>query len=508
MKILSPKKLLISMWIILVVCLYPCIFMYTQNIAEEGGDSILFPMEFFILVAIFIYGITLLVYKSAERATLFAAFFMIIFMNYSFVKKMFIRLDIPVNEIVFGIIALIIIIGMGVFLKKTKKKVEISLPIVGLVFSALIIMNIAMSIPQIVNSNENIKETKVNYAKDKSFKENVYFFIFDEYGGKANLKYYFDYDNTDFLNKLRDKGFSVSDNTYNRESVYTYDIVPNIFNLEYVTDTNNTPAKNKSALNNPVLFKFFKNLGYEINVINHQRYLNTKDCNVLFESNKKAIVNNEHSIGDYVLKNSFFNYIDKLANYTRDRKDYAKFVKGFFDDYIRDARKMFDCFENSWKEAKDKPTLTVGYFACPHRPCVFDENGNENNYKELYKYKKTYIGYLKYLNKEILNYVDNIKKNDPNAIIIFQADHGARIPLFSMNEYNMDDYNEKVESEMMQNAFNCVYFGNKKDKNIEGLSCINTMRYVLNELYKTDYKMIKPKENYIVSWKYDLNDND
>ena len=309
MKILSPKKLLISMWIILVVCLYPCIFLYTQNIAEEGGDSILFPMEFFILIAIFIYGIALLVYKSAERATLFAAFFMIIFMNYSFVKKMFIRWDIPVNEIVFGIIALIIIIGMGVFLKKTKKKVEISLPIVGLVFSVLIIMNIAMSIPQIVNSNENIKEAKVNYAKDKSFKENVYFFIFDEYGGKANLKYYFDYDNTDFLNKLRDKGFSVSDNTYNRESVYTCDIVPNIFNLEYVTDTNNTPEKNKSALKNPVLFKFFKNLGYDINLINHQRYLNTKDCNVLFESNKKAIVNNEKSIGDYVLKNSFYSYV-------------------------------------------------------------------------------------------------------------------------------------------------------------------------------------------------------
>jgi hypothetical protein len=511
MKLIDVKKIPVTLWIILVVCSYPCIFMWAQNIAEEGLKTLLFPLGFFLFLAFICECILLIIFKDMYKAVLIDALFMIIFMNYRLIEKVIIKCKLPVNDLSFGIVMLILIAGLCVFLKITKKEIDTPCIIVGLTFSVLILINFVGAIPKIIDMKQNVSDVEVEqYAKDKSFKENVYYFVFDEYGGKENLKYYFNYDNTEFLNELRSKGFAVSDNSYNRESVYTYDIIPNLFNYSYVTSTSNTSTKNRRFLKNPVMYRFFKDLGYDINVISHQRYLDTKDCNVLFESSKDTITDNEKNVGDYILENSFVVVILNVLtkNNTKNNSGGMSWLaKEFVEKYASEIDESFDICDEIWKYSDKKPTLTVAYMSSPHRPCVLDEDGNVVDNTLVYRYKESYIGYLKYVNKRITKMIDGIIENDPNAIIIFQADHGTRIPLFSMGEYDKNKYDEKLESEMMENVFNCVYFGNKEPQSIEGLSCVNTIRTVLNYLYGTDYKMIEPKEKYIYKWKYDLSDD-
>ena len=71
-----------------------------------------------------------------------------------------------------------------------------------------------------------------------------------------------------------------------------------------------------------------------------------------------------------------------------------------------------------------------------------------------------------------------------------------------MNEYSKDDFNAEVETKNMQSVINCVYWGSANKHDIEGLSCLNTWRTVLNELYDADFDMIDVPHKHVLKWKY------
>lgn len=99
-----------------------------------------------------------------------------------------------------------------------------------------------------------------------------------------------------------------------------------------------------------------------------------------------------------------------------------------------------------------------------------------------------YIEYLKWTNGKIEELVNAIIRNDINSIIIIQSDHGARYPIHVSEFLGEDSFNSEDRS-YQYNILNCLYYkGEKKD--IEGLSGINTLRYVLNEEFNTNLKMI------------------
>ena len=126
----------------------------------------------------------------------------------------------------------ILVVLLLVLVKKIKGDFETANQVIAFVLAGLIIFNFVTTIPVIMNMNKKVKKVEVEqFAKDRSYKENIYYLIFDEYGGIENLKYYFDYDNSDFYKYLEGEGFSVSYGSHNVEAIETKDIIPNIFNI-------------------------------------------------------------------------------------------------------------------------------------------------------------------------------------------------------------------------------------------------------------------------------------
>ena len=100
---------------------------------------------------------------------------------------------------------------------------------------------------------------------------------------------------------------------------------------------------------------------------------------------------------------------------------------------------------------------------------------------------------LQYVNMVIEQAVENVLENDPNAVIVMQSDHGARYPYFMVWYYGGPEYDPEEEMIYMQNVLNCVYYqGNEYE--IEGMTNINTWRYILNEIFGTDYELLEPKQ--------------
>ena len=234
-------------------------------------------------------------------------------------------------------------------------------------------------------------------------------------------------------------------------------------------------------------------------MVNHENFLIPENRKVLSHSKFSFAEVESVSLSKNIINQGFVSILYNLMMDSFDNQDVDN-SGGDLDDAI-------ECTKNAYKEVGKNPTFTICYLQCPHTAFVYKENGEKNTDRkdlENWEDKNIYLGQLKYTNSFIKETVDNIISNDPNSIIVFQADHGARYSYHRMMDYKKSEYDASLETEKMQNVLNAVYVGEDMDINIniEGMSCINTWRTILNEVYGTNYEMLDEPKHYIYKWRY------
>lgn len=492
----KTRKRVVLILMMLCVDAYPCAFIYFNNIDEVNIVGAVGPFLLFALVSAVVCFFAFRKMKEGSKAALFTAIFMIIFMNYMVIQRLVNKVLPFLSYLLFFIAVVAIMIFVFRSIRKSEADLYSWCCIIAIVCGCLVVFNGLMAIPKVIEERKTEKSVDVKqYAVNRENTNNVYYYIFDEYGGYENLKHYYNYDNSPFYDYLIDEGFSISKNTHNREGILTRDIVPNILNLEYVTDVNKLEKQCLDYLDQPVLYRFYEDMGYQINMINHDNYLLSNGCNELSDYDGSARKNETREMLEKILENSAFDFID-----LKIRRQYKHKIE---DEKVENIQVVIDDLKNAYKYAQDQPTFTIGYIQLPHNPFIFKKDGSISSDKlyNQWNEKDKYIEQLEYTNSLIKEIVTNIKKNDPKATIVFQSDHGARYPYFCMVEYKSDQYNEKLETEMMQNTLNCVYNGEDGPVvKISGLSAINTWRKILNTNYGTDYEMLDEPHDFVFKW--------
>lgn len=479
---------------LLALVLYPCLFLYFHNMSEGRFGELYEAIGKFLLLACLCVIITLLFVKKLEKAVLISEVAMLFFLNfntiYAFLKKHTEGLRRPV---LLAIVLLILLLITILVKKKFKYSKQVCI-FVGIMFGALILLNAVMAMPDIIKKVtapgvENVQTTDEisNQEFSAGVRPNVYYFIFDEYAGFENLEYYFDFDNAEFEEYLLNKGFNISYSSRNKESILSATIIPNILNLSYVVDDDVYSYDRWAMTENPKLYQLFENNGYTVNMINHLGQLGDENCNVL------NYIPKETTLSTSLLDNSIWKEVDEVVTAVKIRLGIQPTRYNYI---LRDTLDlMTEC--NTYVEP-GQPTLTVSYVVCPHDYFVFDAEGNfiSDDYSIEWREPHFYIDQLKYLNTRIEETIDNILTTDPNALIIIQADHGARYPYMIQYHFGEPDYDRAENNPYMQNIINLAYYQGE-ELNIEGLSGINTWRYVLNEVFGTDYKMLEEPERYM-----------
>lgn len=485
-KVKEVGGLVLSM---LLVVLYPCIFIYANNIGE-GRFRDIWPAFFkLLLIAVVVLCFAFIVMRDLGKAWFWSEVTTIIVINFHLIYTSLHKIFPSMGRKVFSAIVLLILFALAVLIKKKVNFGKTICGFLGILFGALIAMNIFKALPEII-SREKDAEGYANVdtsISDKIFQSeerpNVYYFIFDEYAGTENLDRYYNFDNSQFMTFLEDRQFNVSYSSHNTESILSATIIPNMLNMSYVAD-DSMRSEAWTYSENPQLYQLFINNGYQINMINHQHQLIDTGCNVL---NHTYTVKNMSS---YVLANSIWTEIDEVIDRIRREIDSTS---QNYNYVLKDTLQLLTtCSDYT---AKNKPTFTIAYFECPHDYFVFDQYGNflSDDHITDWQDKNYYLNQLQYLNTIIEQTVDNILESDPNAVIVMQSDHGARYPYFLVWYYGGPEYDAEEENIYMQNVLNCVYYqGNQYD--IEGMTNINTWRYILNEIFGTDYEMLEPKQ--------------
>lgn len=476
---------------VILTSLYPCVFIYAQNAGEaELGDTRLFVCVF-LLTALVMLAAAGILFRNMSRASFMTCLGMLVVINFTMVAEA-VKGKLPWLRDRYQLLLIAaLLILLTVLLLWKKPNMTAGCGIMALTFGALCFVSCITAIPKLITNASRTPPPdapeEIRAAQFSGEKRNVYYLLFDEYGGTENLKTYFDFDNSAFYDALRQRGFSVSETSRNTESCWTEDIVPNLLNLDYVVDDTMTNRIRREYLENPYMVQLFWQNGYRVNLVNHWRYLR-------FPAHELTRGQHEDTISSYLLQHSLFQQIPAI----RDRLE-LKIFMNYRDNYVGPVENAIEALEGC-ADQTDGPTLTVSYIQSPHAPFVFHKDGSIQGDKSKYWYWKEpnlYTDQLQYINSVILSTVDSIQEQDPDAVILLLSDHGARVPLHMVEQFGGPWFDTKTETPVMQNALVSAYIpGQQLD--LEGQTGINATRMVLNAAFDLDLSMVEPAEGYVL----------
>ena len=488
------------------VCVFPCVFMFALNASEVPASAMIPFLVVFSVNALVFFLLTLPVFRNVSRAAFWTDLAMLVVINFcllaNYVKK---ALPFLRDRYLLAILLLALILLFLLLLKK-KPDMRTGCILVLIAFGSMTAINLVRAVPGILQSHEVRAELTAGEADPKfdlsgvefqnPDRPNVYWFLFDEYGGYENLLHYYDYDNGPFLRELEDRGFTVACESRNTEAVATDTIVPNLLNLNYVVRVEESGHKKAVHRHNCQMFRMFAANGYQIDLINQVDYYGTEGCRVLTSNQTRR------TISEILMRNSIY----YKSRWLLDRLEYF-FVLDYGANYRASLDNALDCSLTSWAEAEknDGPTLTVGYIQFPHSPTMVGPNGEELDFALGWHWTdhSLYLGQVEYCNKFIRRLVDEILTHDPDALIMLCSDHGNRYAVHMVQLEEWASYDPHEENTYMQNILNCVYYkGEAFD--IEGQTGINTMRRVYNQVFGTDLPEIPP----LVDFTYAIDDEE
>ncbi len=487
-------------------------------------------------VSVAVFAILRIFLRKPYFACIFVAFCAFFYVNFNNLLVPFLRLFInKYTPAVIGGIALYVVLIAGFFfllrlLYKKKFPVHTVAKILSVVFAGLVLFNVVMAFISAgkdkAASAQVAADTDVapasaqatpapaasgNAAEAASAAPeafglpNVYFFILDECGTFDIMSKYYGYDNDVFYQFLTSEGFNVSQESYATDN-QTEHCFLDLLNLEYMS-RDKTAVECKNEIPDAKLFSIFSDLGYSQYQMLDSKYF--KGIESLRASSGQgysdANMFGDEEEGDV----AGFGALDAVdgrdsSETTVDTKALNKW--GFYpSEYIQNTREyqqyknqdnmkradslllVFDYFDNPSSYKAASPRVTYAYMTATHVPFVFNEYGGIIAYNDNRNWENTdiYLNQYKFICKRMMSSISNIIANDPESIIIVMSDHGIR--------YH-SDCNKKhtfyITDKDSCRIFNAVYIkGQPYD--IEGLSGVNTLRYIMSMYEGLDYPPIE-----------------
>jgi hypothetical protein len=332
-------------------------------------------------------------------------------------------------------------------------------------------------------------------------KPNIYYFVFDRYTNKDTLQKIYGYDNTDFLNYLSSQQFVTrSDNAY-ANYPFTMSSISSTMSMDYLSQLRQFDKGSKQSgfpyraiLNNPPVAQILKQNGYQYNLLAswwdfdrigvHADTQPTKAFDLriaglnFYQSDFSRDIINYTILSPLLLKGIGAGNAH-IIQYTLDMNP-----AGNFNWQMSTVKKLAAAKQS-------KPQFTYTHFLAPHDPYVFNADGTATEYnqdrndQDLDEYEK-YKNQLTYVNTQFETMLTEVRKSDPNAVILIQSDEGPYPKEFrgTLTENHYFDPKD-LPTDHMQQKFGILgsYYLPGVDSATVGAnmsSSVNAFRFVLS----------------------------
>ncbi len=317
---------------------------------------------------------------------------------------------------------------------------------------------------------EDIKRVK-NMINKEDYRD-IYFIILDAYASNDILRKYFNYNNSEFLNKLKNMGFYIAGKSRSNYPSTSLSI-PASFNMNYQNffeefKVNKSWEKARVLMNDSNVVNFLKLLEYKY-------FLGSSS--VCFTREDARADNEGYVCGFGPLTSRIFGLFFKC------------FFPNYFENYL--YRKQIYYQLNFLKKSTflPSPKFVFTHIVCPHPPYAFNAVG-ENVFGVG---AGGYIEQLKFITSKIEEIIESILENSAKKpIIILQADHGkvnyepkevvSAFDYFA-NEFSNDNKNKDFAQQIF-GGLNAYYFpDNGSDMLYQNISPINNFRLIFKHYF-------------------------
>jgi hypothetical protein len=463
----------------LLFAAFPILFLYVHNISETSVSQIWLSLVISVAAALVLWAVLSLILRSLAKAGLATAIFLALFFSYGHLCDGLNYLGVFVPKHAHLLPVMLFIWGYCVyFISRAKSDFRITTKLFNITAVVLIAINLfnigAYQVRLARLSNVTPVETPENTTSNStelSSLPDIYLIITDEYAHPDTMKEWYDYDNSQFIESLEDRGFFVA-HASKTPSINTQRSIASLLNMEYVDEAEMSVLVHKNADNKVV--NFLKAKGYYYVCFGASPVFGAEEvgADVYYDFWEQGSSTTPQ-----------LEFLRLLYSTTMLRPFYGYFTEGAYENYYRRIPL------NTLEHLKNVPELpgpkfVFAYLMSPHEPFVFGPDGefiepvNWTNYED----KRFYLGQYMFISDEIEKVLDAILENSVNeTIIIIQSDHGLR-PHHPNIEVGQDDWRKIL------NAYHLP--GDGKELLYDSISPVNSFRLIFNHYLSADYELL------------------
>lgn len=353
-------------------------------------------------------------------------------------------------------------------------------------------------------------------ASHVALRADIYYIILDGYGRSDVLQEIYDYDNSDFIDFLKSKGFYIAENSRSNYNQTVLSLASSL-NMEYVnyfSEIYGADSKERFELAQEIKKNTVRDLleaqgyqfiafesGYERTEIRSADHYWSASTDVVPQVTAVWTFNAFESL---LLESTVFRALFDLHLFSPEtlrRVAINPEYQAHRDRVLYTLARLDDVAEMPGNY------FVFAHILSPHPPFVFDENGETLNPESAYRladgdfytgtqgeYISGYRDQVKYMNAQIESVIERIlAKSDQPPVIILQSDHGpgAYLVWESAEESNLKE---------RLGILNAYYLpGNGKEWLYDSITPVNSFRVVLDAYFGADYDLL-PDESYFSPW--------
>lgn len=493
-----------------LVAAFPILFLAQENLALTSPREALVPLAAAMVGVAVLLAVGARVLRDARKAALLVSVAAILFFSYGHVYDLIegkrIGGLIWGRELFLAPVWAVIALLTGVVVLRSKRTFAdltrvFNVMGAGLLAVTLVSLGLRVASNQ-VTSGASGGGAVARAAEVPSYRPDIYYLIFDRYGGASSLREFYGFDNSPFLASLRERGFYVAGRSRTNYPNTSLSLASSM-NMTYLDVIDRrlggAPSGTLSAawdmIHHSQAARFLKARGY--------RFVNIGSWWDPTARNPEADVSIELDDTSEFTRTFF------ASTALRPLMERGALGEGDVDLPPLHRRIALRQFETIKRVSSDRgPKFVFMHVLLPHPPFVFDRHGNavyEEENLDASRDIRNYDEQLRYTNTRILETVDHLLAGPrgERPVVIVQADEGPH-PLTRPGGLP-DEWLDRPDS-MYREKFpilNALYFPRDRPELYDTMTPVNTFRMLFDTYFDADLPPL-PDHSYVSRSKADL----
>ena len=506
---LWPPRLKLSQlpWHTLAVAVIPVLFLFAQNAAQQVTLAPLWaPLFVCLMIGIGVLLVAIAATRDVGRGGLLATLVLVLFFSFGHLWNI-VGAPMDASRWVMAAGYLMIGVGFGLLIWRGGRWV----PGLNRFLNVVAVLLLAFNTLQVANYTSASaaavvpEPTPTGVALgDPAVKPDIYYIILDRYANADTLSEIYAFDNEPFLDELEERGFSIADHAWANYFKTALSLYSSL-NMDYID-----PARLGVDMSEPSKFRevqaalrdhlagpsALKSIGYDdVHLGGWWEPTATNvdaDISLRYQGSTEFL----SAVWGTTMLSLLW---PPVYGGTGPDGETMPFV-----ELARDgALYAFDALEDTAQ--RPGPTFVFAHILLPHPPYIFNADGSfVDAYTAKHRPERVnYVEQLQWTNKRVLQAIDRLMAHDPDEpdpIILLQADEGPFPPAFSANESGFQ-WLDASPREIQQK------FGILNAVRLPGIdpaavgfndesSPVNQFRMVFNAYFGTDLPL-RPNETYL-----------